>query len=532
MTGNTSLDMRDRAALARVLDHETFDLLIIGGGITGAGIARDAAMRGLNVVLIEASDFASGTSSRSSKLVHGGLRYLAQGELALVTEAATERSILRNIAPHLAQPMPFVIPATSKFALAKWRTALWTYEKLGRVPPDERHLVWNKTELQDNEPCLDVAALSGAVVYAECLTEDTRLTLANLRSAAAAGATITNYTSVIEIMFHGGRATAVKVRDHFTDVETIVNAQVIVNATGPWVDAVRKLEDPQTSVRLQLTAGIHLVVPHAKLPVQRTILMVAADKRLIFAIPKDGITYIGTTDTFYADTDYWPRIAAADVEYLLAAANKAIRTGRVEPADITAAWAGIRPLVSQPGKSPSEISRRDEVWEGAGGILSIAGGKLTAYRRMAARVVDNVQSRMGHRPTVCRTDQATLVGGARPLDQLRAELQQLGVQAKAIDRMVRLYGDEAPAVAAQGDGIAAEVHHAVIHEGAVCLEDYWVRRSLRAWFSPSDSDADLERAASAMAELMDWDAGEKAAEIQQCRDLHHAAMAWRDKTTA
>ena len=517
-----SLDFRDRSRQLDALDGQSFDLLVIGGGITGAGVARDAAMRGLKTVLVEAADFASGTSSRSSKMIHGGLRYMAQGDLALVHEAATERKCIEAIAPHLTRRTPFVIPARNQAALLKLRTGLWAFEKLGAVPAGRRHEVWSRDDLAAREPSLKVDDLAGAVAYPEYLTEDARLTLANVRSAAAHGAAVISYAPVRELVFAGGRASGAVIGDALgaDGPRARILAKLVVNAAGPWVDAIRKLEDAAAEARLQLTKGVHLVVPRARLPVARTIVMPAADRRSVFAVPKGEFTYIGTTDTFYPHETLWPRIEAADVDYLFAAVARRFVIDPLRPKDLVSAWAGLRPLVAQDGKSASEISRRDEVWTGPAGVLSIAGGKLTAYRKMAERIVDDVQQALGKKQSTAATAVEPLVGGdldpAAAIESLSFRLADRG-QA---ERLVGLYGAEADEVVAHGPGPAAEARHAVLHEGALTLEDYWVRRSGRAWFDHGAGLDALPPAAAEMASLLGWNAAESARQIDHCRTLH------------
>ncbi len=513
---STALDLRDRDAAFDALAAQTFDVAIIGGGITGAGVARDAALRGLSVALVEAGDFASGTSSRSSKMIHGGLRYLAQGDLALVREAASERKIVQAIAPHLAVETPFVIPARSAASIARLRAGLWTFERLGGVPKSKAHQVWSAAELKAQEPALDATGLAGAVVYPEYLTNDARLTLANVRSAVAAGAVAVNYAKVTAIAVEGGKAIGLEVADQTPGGaarRVRLSARVIVNAAGPWVDAVRAMETPSARPRLALSRGVHLVIPHGRAPVRRTLIVPAGGGRSIFVVPKGEATYIGTTDTFHPDAEAWPPITAADAGYLLEAANARL-AGPISLSDIVAAWSGVRPLVGEAGKGASETSRRDELWTGPAGVLSIAGGKLTAYRRMAERVADKVEAALGRPPSVCETAKRSLVGGDTPPDRIRAQLQSQGVGASAAERLVGLYGAEAPDLTA---GPAAEAAHAVRSEGALTLEDYWVRRSSRAWFDPDGGLAALAPAAAAMAPLLGWTAERVASEIAHCR---------------
>ncbi|HEX7761949.1 MAG TPA: glycerol-3-phosphate dehydrogenase/oxidase [Caulobacteraceae bacterium] len=524
------LDLRNRDALFDALEAQTFDVAVIGGGITGAGVARDAAMRGLKVALIEARDFASGTSSRSSKMIHGGLRYLPMGDLALVREAASERKIVQAIAPHLARETPFVIPAKNAAVIAKLRAGLWTFEKLGGVPKARKHEVWSQAQLRAREPAIAADDLSGAVVYPEYLTDDARLTLANIRDAAAHGALVVNYANAASLVVEGGRAVGIEVVDALPGQEGAARrarlaAHLIVNAAGPWVDAVRALESPGATPRLKLTKGVHLVVARERLPVDRTVILPAADRRSVFAVPKGAATYIGTTDTFYPAADLWPAITAEDADYLLDAAARRFVTARLTHADITSAWSGVRPLVGEEGKSASEISRKDELWTGPAGVLAIAGGKLTAYRKMAERVVDQIEETLGRKPTPCRTDKEPLSGGDVVVETAVASLLAAGLDDLAAQRLVGLYGSEAEALVVAGGDVAAETRHAVEVEGALTLEDYWVRRSARAWFDPAGGTAVLADAADAMAPLLGWSDGEQARQVAACRTIYNGNMA-------
>ena len=524
----TALDLRDRDALFDALGAGVFDLAIIGGGITGAGIARDAALRGLKVALVEARDFASGTSSRSSKMIHGGLRYLAQGDLNLVREAASERKIVEAIAPHLARQTPFVMPVRNAAAEAKLRAGLWTFEKLGAVPKARHHEVWNRAELVEREPAIDAEGLTGAVVYPEYLTDDARLTRANVRSAAGAGARAANYARVEAIGMENSRATSLEVVDALPGADgrrARVRARVIVNAAGPWVDAVRALESPGAPTRLALARGVHLVVPRERLPVNGAIIMTAADRRSVFAVPKGWVTYIGTTDTFHPAAEAWPPVTPGDVDYLLSAAAARFRSPRLSASDIVSVWSGIRPLVAQEGKSASDISRKDELWTGPAGILSIAGGKLTAYRQMAERVVDRVEGELGRKTAASRTAERPLPGGDVAPSGPRAALLGRGLSELDADRLVGLYGGEVGEVVRDGVGPAVEATRAVLVEGALRLEDYWSRRGARAWFDPDAGMGALDDAAAAMAPLLGWSPTRVADEIERCRSQHRRDLA-------
>jgi len=517
------LDLRDRQASFAALEAETFDLLIIGAGITGCGAARDAAMRGLRVALIDANDIGAGTSSRSSRLVHGGLRYLAQGDVMVVRQAANERKVLRRIAKHLTKYNPMVILPRSKRGTAAIRAALWSYEKIGHVDKSERHEVWDRERLRIEEPHVLADNFTGAVVYPEYLTDDGRLTLANAISAASAGAVIVTYAAAEETIIENDRVTGAVVHNTLPGFEStaMVQARVVVNAAGPWVDRIRLMEDSQAKKKLQLTKGIHVVVSRARLPINRTIIMNAPDRRSIFVIPCGRFAYFGTTDTFYPDAEYWPEITRDDVDYLLNSAAAYFDVGPFQYQDIVALWSGIRPLLYEKGKKPSEISRRDEVLEGPAGLLSVAGGKLTSYRSMAEHLVDQCEKQLNRKPNPASTAEEPLPGGdfKGTVSDLESRVQRLGLSREEAERVVILYGAEALEIFKESSGPAVEAAHAVLNEGALTLEDYWVRRSARSRFDDDGGLAALEPAADCMTKLLNWSSEEKTRQIKACRTI-------------
>ena len=514
----------DRAASLKALSDQCFDLLVIGGGITGAGVARDAAMRGLSVALIEAQDLASGTSSRSSKMIHGGLRYLVAGDVAVVKESASERATLHRIAPHLAQKTPYVIPTSTVRSKLILRGALWAYERLGGVERADYHEVWSKAELAEKEPLIERSRLNGAVVYPEFLTDDSRLTVATVRSAIDHGATVATYL----------RATNIRKEQTFSiDAastlpgemsELTISARAVVNAAGPWVDQVCDLEQPQPP-RLALSRGVHLVFNHADLPVRHTVVMRTPDARRIFAVPLGQYTYIGTTDDYHPEHEYWPPVTDQDVRYLLATTQRAMPEATLSPDRIVSVWSGIRPLVGDgSGRASKELSRKDEVWTSPSGLLSVGGGKLSAYRAMAERIVDTVIDNHGFTAKSCATAEVHLPGG----DAVMLASDLTGIGDIHAERLARLYGAEAPNLLGNAGGdelVKAEVQQAVQKEGALRLEDYWARRSSRAWFDSGAGLPVLNGAAAAMAELLSWDDNRKAMEIENCRDIDRASRA-------
>ncbi|MDA8679719.1 glycerol-3-phosphate dehydrogenase/oxidase [Luminiphilus sp.] len=515
------INQTDRRAQMRALEGQRFDLLVIGGGITGVGVARDATMRGLSVALIEAQDFASGTSSRSSKMIHGGLRYLVAGDISVVKESASERAILHRIAPHLAQKTPYVIPTHNRRSKLVLRAALWAYERLGGVERNDFHEAWSINELKQNEPLIATSGLNGAVVYPEFLTDDARLTVATARSAVAHGACVSTYL----------RAVNIRREDHFVvqaqstlpgdTSEITLRASAVVNAAGPWVDAVCGLEKEQAP-RLALSRGVHLVFKHQDLPVHNTVVMRTHDARRIFAVPLGGYTYIGTTDDYHPECEYWPPVTESDVSYLLAGTRRVMPEANLTPDNIVSVWSGIRPLVADgSGRASKELSRKDEVWVSSSGMLSVGGGKLSAYRAMAERIVDQVVAASAFTAAPCQTAEVSLPGG----DSATTLLNDWDAAAR--ERIQRLYGSEAGQVVANAssavDLVEAEVRQAVLSEGALRLEDYWARRSSRAWFDEAAGLPILAEAATAMGALLNWNAARQAAEIENCLAIDAAS---------
>ncbi len=529
MRADTAIDATKRNDLLIGLEHERFDVVVIGAGITGCGIARETAMRGMRTLLVDAGDIGSGTSSRSSKLIHGGLRYLAQGQMTVVREAARERRTLRRIAPHLSLTNPMVVLARSKKSINVLRTGMWTYEKMGGVDQHERHVLWHQEDIRSNEPVVRWDNFSGAVVYPEYLTDDARLTLANARSAAGHGAMVINYVAAEEVLLENGSVTGVVLRDKMvTETDLVrVKARKVINAAGPWVDTVRKLEDKNAEDRLQLTKGIHVVVSKNRLPINNTVVWSAPDSRGLFAVPRGRFVYIGTTDTFFPEPVYWPEITRDDIRYLVDSANSIFSTDPITDADIVALWSGLRPLIGTKGKKPSEISRRNEILEGPAGMLTIAGGKLTSYRSMAQRVADRCEKDLGRNPAPSKTGNEPLPGGdfAESFDRLKADVEKLGLSEIEAERAARLYGAEALDLFARRGGPNVEAEFAVKTEGAVILEDYWVRRSARSYFDDNNGLDALESASQKMAELLGWTEKYRKQQIDACRKTRDDMLA-------
>ncbi len=540
MTALGEWSARTRAYNLTRLEQETYDVLVIGGGITGAGVAREAALRGLRVALVERRDFAQGTSSRSSKLIHGGLRYLPQGDVGLVREAATERKVLRRLAPHLARPIQMLVPVYSRTGYLTIRAGLFTYDHLAGVSKEERNRMLSREETLALEPWLKEEKLYGAGLYYEYLTDDARLVLDTLKAAAALGAVITNYTPVVRLHLENNRVAGAWIADAMAEGEVLVRAHTVVNAAGPWVDEVRALQGGTESRRLHLTKGIHLILPHQRLPVGRCVVMSAADKRSVFAIPHGDLVYLGTTDTDYTGPYDDPPITLDDAEYLLEAANRAFRVEPLRIDDVVGAWAGLRPLLHEEGRKPSEISRKDEIMIGPTGLISVAGGKLTTYRRMAQRILRLVLERLeeqGFRVPEPIGDSATtpLSGGDFDgnVESLVGSLQTKwqGIRPELLQRLVSLYGTNADWIAGaiiadpilaeetpDGCGLTrAEVLYNVRQEMALTLQDVLERRTRLFLWDRQNGLGAAPTVAEWLAGWLDWSPARTSQELAAYR---------------
>jgi len=535
------LEIPARSATLDRLERESFDCVVIGGGISGAGVAREASLRGLSVALLEAEDFASGTSSRSSKLIHGGLRYLAMGDVALVRTTALERKQIFRLAPHLAERRWMVVPVRSYASLLKMRAAVTTYEKLGAVEGPDLHRNWSASEIESEEPLLDTSVYKHACVYREYLTDDAHLVLANLRSAASLGAAVLNHAAVDSIVRDGGRAAGLEAVCRLSGRRVRVRARCVINAAGPWVEAVRRLESPSAPPLLHLSKGVHVVLKAERLPVRNLLILGTQDRRSIFVMRQGPCVVIGTTDTSYPrGADVWPEITREDVEYLLEPPARYLRGEKLSSEDVIGAWAGLRPLIAQPGKQPSEISRRDEVLVGPASVITMAGGKLTGYRPLARQTVERAAEVASLRLAPACDEDPPLPGGDfdGDLAALEAELvRETGVGTVAAARLVRLHGTEARELARGGTQelvpgvLASEIDWAVRREGAATLEDLLYRRLRTSLYAGSGREAAVLPAAERMARLLGWDAARTQTEVQRARAQLAADLAFRAVAT-
>ncbi|WP_281883429.1 glycerol-3-phosphate dehydrogenase/oxidase [Paenibacillus sp. YYML68] len=449
-----SFSTKARASVLQSLHQQSFDVLIIGGGITGAGIALDAVTRGMSTVLVEMQDFAAGTSSRSTKLVHGGLRYLKQLEVKMVAEVGKERTVVYENGPHVTTPEWMLLPLYENGTFGRLSTSLGLrmYDFLAGVKRSERRSMLSVQETLQREPLLKRDGLKGSGVYVEYRTDDARLTIEVMKEAVKRGAKAVNYAKVEQLLYKDGNVIGVKVKDVIHGGYYELFARRIVNAAGPWVDTLRELDGSKEKKHLQLTKGVHLVIDQSRFPLKQAVYFDTKDGRMIFAIPRDGKTYVGTTDTVYEGDIAHPRMTAEDRAYIIDAILDMFPSLNIGPDDIESSWAGLRPLIFEEGKSASEISRRDEIWESKSGLITIAGGKLTGYRRMAEMVVDRLTElfqQAGMQPfKPCVTRTMPISGGnvggpdrfSSFIHSKTTEGVKLGMSREQAETLVRRYG--------------------------------------------------------------------------------------------
>jgi glycerol-3-phosphate dehydrogenase len=530
--------MRERLAQA----PRDFDVVVVGGGINGAGVARDAALRGLRVGLVEQHDFGSGSSSRTSKLVHGGVRYLEHGAVRLVWEACHERRRLLRLAPHLVRPLPFVFPvfADSRLGPGRLRAGMWLYDLLATFRNVRRHRMLDRRDSERWREGLSADGLRGAALYWDAAMDDARLVLANVLGARAAGACVLNHVAMTRLAVTGGGVTGVELRDGQDGTRTEWTARCVVLCGGVWTNALLA-SLPGSPRPVAPTRGTHIVVRPL---VERAFTLAAGrDGRVFFVLPWGGGTLIGTTDV--VDDGDPDRVAPTDAEigYLIDETNRAFPAARLGRADVVATFAGLRPLLRAAG-SASARSREHAVLEPMPRLVAVVGGKYTTYRAVAESVVDRVAERLGRRAR-CRTRSLPLPGGdlawapeehwrhgPRFATAARVLAGRATVDEATAARWLATYGTAASAVAAMAAGEpalaaplcasqpqrAVEVAYAIRHEMALRLDDWFLRRSRMA-FAPGNGLDAVETAAAIFAAELGWDRARVEAEIGACRDL-------------
>ncbi|HET9532291.1 MAG TPA: glycerol-3-phosphate dehydrogenase [Blastocatellia bacterium] len=522
--GDTSeLSLRSRAASFDRFESETFDLAVIGGGITGAGIALDAASRHLSVALVEKRDFASGTSSRSSKLIHGGLRYLEQMDFGLVREALVERATLTRIAPHLSIPLGFLVPVYESGKRSplgsnrlKLKIGLSLYDLLAGRRNIERHRWLAREQALEMAPALDAEGLRGCFLYYDCLTDDARLVIEVIKAAALRKAAVANYAEARSFVKENGRVSSVEVEDLMSGRTLLLRARVVINATGVWAGEVAHLGGRDRAIRLRPSKGIHVVLPSEKIGSRRAILIPSiGEQRFLFVIPWHGRTLIGTTDTDYTGDIDNPLAEEGEVENILESAARAFPRAGISMGDVISVFAGLRPLVGGNGGSTSELSRKEQIIESGSGLISIIGGKLTTYRSMAEHAVDIVARRLG-KPSRSLTREIELAGGAMPESEWEeaasSASKEFNVTVETAEHLIRSYGGnyrDVLEIARRSDDlkkrliedlpqIEAEIVYAARSEMAATVEDFLSRRTRIALLARDQG----RHCAARVAELM------------------------------
>lgn len=512
-----------------------YDLLIIGGGITGAGIALDASMRGLNVALVEMQDFSEGTSSRSTKLIHGGLRYLKQLQVGVVKETGKERAIVYENGPHVTTPEWMLLPFHKGGTFGEFTTSLGlkVYDSLAGVDKNERRHMLSKKEVLNKVPHIKKTGLKGGGYYVEYKTDDSRLTIEVMKKAATYGADLVNYLKADGFIYQDGQVCGITATDTLSKENYTIHAKTVVNAAGPWVDDIRNINGESTQDKKHLihTKGVHIVFKQEDFPLTQAVYFdTENDGRMIFAIPRQGKTYVGTTDTFYTEDKVTPLANKEDKDYLVNAINYMFPSLQISSDMIESSWAGIRPLIqSAKSKNASAISRKDEIWHSDSGLITIAGGKLTGYRHMAEEIVDVVSDvlKRKYKMTIKKvsTKDETISGGnvggsvgyTNYAEQISRKAPSYGLTIEEGHMLALKYGSNVEDVY-QYAGISndnhkkydlpkslyAEVIYSVLHEMVVKPTDFLVRRSGKLYFAIEEVEKYRQGIERLLADTLTW----------------------------
>ncbi|WP_407270719.1 glycerol-3-phosphate dehydrogenase/oxidase [Radiobacillus sp. PE A8.2] len=522
-----------RDNIKQSLTANPLDVLVIGGGITGAGISMDAATRGLKVGLLEMQDFAAGTSSRSTKLIHGGLRYLKQLHIGVVAEVGKERAIVYENGPHVTTPEWMLLPfyKDGTFSPLQANVGLRTYDFLANVKKKERRKMLNAKQALQKEPLIKQDNLIGAGFYVEYRTDDARLTIEVLKKAIEYGANALNYIKVIGFIYKtDGQIEGVEVEDQLSGDQFQIFANKVVNAAGPWVDTIREMDGSKQGKTLHLTKGVHLVFDRERFPLQQAVYFDAPDGRLLFAIPRDGKTYVGTTDTSYEGDIAHPQVTVKDRDYVVDAINYLFPSLGIQADDVESSWAGLRPLIWEEGKSPGEISRKDELFLSKSGLMSVAGGKLTGYRKMAEETVDMIVKKLKDEVGILYSGSETkhipisggIVGGAAGFAEFQKEKLQdainQGIGERDAKVLIQTYGTNVDklfdhylnlhneALEAEIDPVVfAMLRYAIDDECIYTPSDFFIRRTAALYFDIAWVKKQQIKVIDYMAKLFKWD---------------------------
>ncbi|CDG25194.1 MULTISPECIES: glycerol-3-phosphate dehydrogenase [Bacillus amyloliquefaciens group] len=548
---NHQFSSLERDHMLKDMTKKTYDLFIIGGGITGAGTALDAASRGMKVALSEMQDFAAGTSSRSTKLVHGGLRYLKQFEVKMVAEVGKERAIVYENGPHVTTPEWMLLPFHKGGTFGSFSTSigLRVYDYLAGVKKSERRSMLSAKETLQKEPLVKKDGLKGGGYYVEYRTDDARLTIEVMKEAVKFGAEPVNYSKVKELLYEKGKVVGVLIEDLLSGKEYKVYAKKIVNATGPWVDELREKDHSKSGKHLQHTKGVHLVFDQSVFPLKQAVYFDTPDGRMVFAIPREGKTYVGTTDTVYKQKLEHPRMTVQDRDYVVSSINYMFPELNITADDIESSWAGLRPLIHEEGKDPSEISRKDEIWTSQSGLITIAGGKLTGYRKMAEHIVDLVRDRLkeegGQDFGGCKTKTMPIsgghVGGSKNFESfVEAKTKdglKIGLSQETAKQLAIRYGSNVENVFSRIEGlkdeaekrqipvhILAEAAYSIEEEMAATPADFFVRRTGRLFFDIKWVQTYKTAVIDYMSDRFQWNDETKEKHTEWLNTLLHDAV--------
>ncbi len=536
MTGtkHNKFNAKKREEVKSTFKQKEFDIIVIGGGITGAGIALDAATRGLSVALLEKQDYAAGTSSRSTKLIHGGLRYLKQLEVKLVADVGKERAIAYKNAPHLVVPEKMLLPLVKGGSLGEFTTniALWVYDWLAGVKGDDKRKMLSKKLTLEKEPLLRNDILVGGGYYAEYRTDDARLTLEVLKTAYQYGALSLNYCEVSEIKYNENNlASGVYCTDLLNNENFELKAKKVVNAAGPWCDIIRKKDNSLKGKKLHLTKGVHLVFSKNRFPLQQSVYFDVPDGRMLFAIPRLNSAYVGTTDTNYNGNLENPNVTMEDVDYLLKGINNMFPSLELTVNDIESSWSGLRPLIHEEGKDPSELSRKDEVFISDTGLITITGGKLTGYRLMAKKIVDLVSKEL-NLINRCKTEEITINGGefrypnqvSQYIYTVKTKLRTLKIDQNKAEYLVRNYGKQTDTILddynskKRNNIIESEMWFCLNFESVCTLEDFFSRRTGKLNFDSQNVLSEINLVLPLAQDYFNWNEEEAKKQVNKVKN--------------
>ncbi len=540
-----------RSELIRQAEKETYDLIIIGGGVTGCGIALDAASRGIKTLLIDKNDIASGTSSKSTKLIHGGLRYLKQFDIGLVTKTGRERAVVHRLAPHLVHPEKMLLPIIKDGNYGRLLSSfgLWVYDLLAGVTGKDKRRMLSRKQTLRQEPLLNKQAIIAGFLYAEYRTDDARLCIELAKTAARLGAHILTYTQLTDFIYEHNKITGIQCKDLDEHKTYTIKSSYVVSAAGPWVDQIRKLNHSIDKKRLHLTKGVHIVFNRAQLPLKNAVYFDGPDGRMVFAIPRGHITYVGTTDTTYTGDPEDVKANKEDVLYLLKATQHGFPSVSFTIDDVQSTWAGLRPLIHEEGKSPSDISRKDEIFEAEDGLVSIAGGKLTGYRRMALEIVDLIAKKLRKSADriISKSGTNTIHLTEKPfgnyhnvkryVKKTAKRLADKGLNPKRAEYLVNNYGKQTKAILnaipktshqdPEETLLMAELSFCMEHEMVLSTMDFLERRTGRLYFDIESVTKYHEKIHDEIAAIRGWNKTRKQVDAKVIDKAIHSTLAFR-----